>query len=146
MRTSLYAARQPRGLTPNINVTPLVDVVLVLLIIFMVVIPNVQDGKSIEMLAVRDADEMDADADPVIVTIDRDETFSLGEDDMPRDSVLTAVHAMHRQSPGRPVLVRGDVGLRYHVVRDLFADLQTMGVTNVALAVGKARQWEQEAT
>lgn len=146
MRTSMGPARRARGLTPNINVTPLVDVVLVLLIIFMVVIPNVQDGKSIEMFAVRDADEMDAEADPVIVTIDRDEIFSLGEDDMPRDSVLDSVRTMQGQSPERPVLVRGDITLRYHVVRDLFSDLQAMGVTNVALAVGKARQWQQEAS
>ncbi len=134
--------KRTKGLTPNINVTPLVDVVLVLLIIFMVVIPNVQDGKPIDMLQVREADEISADSEPAVVTISSDETFSLDEDDMSRDSVVASLRVVRSNDPSKPILIRGDTRVPYHVVRDFFAELQQMGFANIALAVGKAREWQ----
>lgn len=132
------------GLTPNINVTPLVDVVLVLLIIFMVVIPNVQDGKPIEMLEVVDADETPSDAEPIVVTIDAQQVFSLETDDLARNVVIASVRSMHTAEPRRPILVRGDSAVPYRVVRDFFSELQQAGVANIKLAVGKAREWNPE--
>ena len=77
------------GLTPNINVTPLVDVVLVLLIIFMVVLPDVSDsGKPVDLVKVRKADKPITDAEILTVTIDRDELYTLGEDDLGTDDAF----------------------------------------------------------
>jgi hypothetical protein len=61
MGAALDTGKGSKGVKPNINVTPLVDVVLVLLIIFMVIIPNMQDGKPIEMVNVFNPDP-DAEA------------------------------------------------------------------------------------
>jgi biopolymer transport protein TolR len=137
--------RGKRGLTPNINVTPLVDVVLVLLIIFMVVIPNMQDGKPIELVKVAKADKLEEAMEPLVVTIDRHQAFSLETDDMPRASVLARLKQAHAEHPRRRVLLRGDATLPYSVMRDFFRDVQEIGFTGVALAVGVGRQWSAES-
>lgn len=132
------------GIAPNINVTPLVDVVLVLLIIFMVVIPNVQDGKAIEMVQVQKADENADETEPLTVTIDGTEGFTYGTDDMPRNAVIGLLRNDFDRDPGQPVLIRADATLRYAVVRELFKDVQDVGFQQISLAVGVAREWDRE--
>jgi biopolymer transport protein TolR len=133
--------KRKRGLTPNINVTPLVDVVLVLLIIFMVVIPNMQDGKPIEMVKVAKADKLEDGLEPLVVTVDRHETFSFDNDDMPRAAALARLRDAYAENPRRRVLLRGDATLPYSVVREFFREVQELGFSGVALAVGVGREW-----
>ncbi len=133
------------GVAPNINVTPLVDVVLVLLIIFMVVIPNVQDGKAIEMVEVENADENADEAEPLTLTIDATEAFTYGPDDMPRNAVIGLLRDDYDRDPRQPVLIRADASLRYAVVRELFKDVQEVGFQQISLAVGVAREWDGDA-
>ncbi|MEM7159682.1 MAG: biopolymer transporter ExbD [Myxococcota bacterium] len=132
------------GVTPNINVTPLVDVVLVLLIIFMLVIPNVQnEGKPIEMVKVDAADTLSDDQEPIIVTIDRDEGYLVGADTMgSMTEASNAVLALAADNPRQRVLLRADALLPYKPVRELFASLREGGLLNVAIAVGVARNAE----
>ena len=132
------------GVTPNINVTPLVDVVLVLLIIFMLVIPNVQnEGKPIEMVKVEAADTISEDQEPIIVTIDRDEGYLVGADAMgSMTEASNAVLALAASNPRQRVLLRADALLPYKPVRELFASLREGGLLNVAIAVGVARNAE----
>ena len=126
------------GITPVINVTPLVDVVLVLLIIFMLVIPNVQEGRPIEMVKVDVADQLADDQEPIIVTVDRDEHYLVGTQELPLDGVVAEVVALTSDDPRQRVLLRADAALRYQPVRELLHELQAGGVTNVAFAVGVA--------
>jgi biopolymer transport protein TolR len=127
-------------IVPNINVTPLVDVVLVLLIIFMLVIPNVQnEGKPIEMIKVEAADRLADDQEPIIVTVDRAETYLVGAKELPRDAAVAEVVALAAANPRQRVLLRADAELNYKPIRELFGALQAGGVANVALAVGVAR-------
>lgn len=129
------------SITPNINVTPLVDVVLVLLIIFMLVIPNVQnEGKPIEMIKVDTADRLTDDQEPIIVTVDREEHYLVGATELSRDEAVAQVLATASASPKQRVLLRADAGLSYKPIRELFAALQAGGLVNVALAVGVARK------
>lgn len=131
------------GVAPDINVTPLVDVVLVLLIIFMVIIPNMQEGKTIDMIKVETADKPDDSVEPLAVTIDRNEVYTLGESDLPRGDVLESLEASFAQDPERRVLLRADATLPYKTVRDFFAEVQQIGFQNIALAVGVAREWSE---
>jgi len=136
-----------KGVTPNINVTPLVDVVLVLLIIFMLVIPNVQnEGKPIEMITVAAADELADDQEPIVITFDRDENVLVGEEPMATTSdAVQQVVAIASTNPRQRVLLRADARLRYEPVRTLFHELQQGGVVNIALAVGVARNTDELA-
>lgn len=132
------------SVTPVINVTPLVDVVLVLLIIFMVIIPNMQEGKTIEMMKVEIADALKADEPPITVTVSLEEVYTVEETDVSRESALQLLRAAYADDPKKKVLVRGDARLPYHTVRELFADVQEIGFGNVALAVGVNREWSEE--
>ncbi|MCX4241248.1 ExbD/TolR family protein [Paraliomyxa miuraensis] len=134
-------------IAPNINVTPLVDVVLVLLIIFMLVIPNVQnEGKPIEMVKVDAADELADDQEPIIVTVDRNETFLVGSQELPMDQAVREVLAQAAANPRQRVLLRADAKLPYRPVRELFHELQQGGLTNIALAVGVAKDGKELAS
>jgi biopolymer transport protein TolR len=132
------------SITPVINVTPLVDVVLVLLIIFMVIIPNMQEGKTIEMLRVQVADEVKTDEEPLTITISLEEVFTLEEQDLARADVLRSLRASYAENTRRKILLRGDTRLPYRVVREFFREVQEIGFANVALAVGVNREWSEE--
>lgn len=125
------------SITPNINVTPLVDVVLVLLIIFMLVIPNVQgEGKPIEMIKVEAADKLTDDEEPIIITVDRGESYLVGEHELSKEAAIQEVIALAQANPRQRVLLRADALLPYKPIRELFAGLQEGGLVNIALAVG----------
>ena len=136
-------ASNGKGVKPNINVTPLVDVVLVLLIIFMVIIPNMQDGKPIEMINVfhpdKDADEKD---EPLTITIDRTEGYHVDDRELPRANVLAELREVHARSAKRKLLIRADATLPYAKVREFFKEVQDIGFGGVALAVGTQRTWD----
>ncbi|MBK6922312.1 MAG: biopolymer transporter ExbD [Deltaproteobacteria bacterium] len=133
-----------RGIAPNINVTPLVDVVLVLLIIFMVVIPNMQDGKTIELLKVTAADKVDTENEPITLTVDRAEVCTYEKVDMSKDQCMAALRQAWSENPRRRVLLRGDATLPYRVMRGYFHEAQQIGFAGVSLAVGVGREWSSE--
>ncbi len=133
-----------RRIAPVINVTPLVDVVLVLLIIFMVIIPNMQDGKTIEMVKVSVADKNTDDVEPIAVTIDRNEACTFETTDMSQAACLDQLRASFAENPRRRVLLRGDATLPYRVMREFFRETQDIGFGGVSLAVGVAREWSEE--
>jgi biopolymer transport protein ExbD len=133
---------KPR-VAPNINVTPLVDVVLVLLIIFMVIIPNMQEGKTIEMIKVDVADKNADDVEPITITIDRNEVCTYDDTDMNSSDCLARLRAAFAENPRRRVLLRGDAVLPYRVMREFFREVQEIGFGGVSLAVGVAREWKE---
>jgi len=131
-------------IAPIINVTPLVDVVLVLLIIFMVIIPNMQDGKTIEMVKVTAADKNTDDQEPLSITIDRNEICSFDKIDMTTSACVAQLREEFAANPRRRVMLRGDSTLPYRVMRELFRETQEIGFGGVSLAVGVAREWSEE--
>ena len=137
------------GVKPDINVTPLVDVVLVLLIIFMVVLPAVQDAKSIELIEVKQADDAAADGEePVALTVSlegEEPVFTLVDVDMPREAVVQAAVDTWNQSPDLPLLLRVDARIKHKVVRSLVKDLRDAGLGAVNFAVaGQKEEWSGE--
>ena len=143
MAMAVDTGRSGKGVKPSINVTPLVDVVLVLLIIFMLIIPNMQDDKPIELINVMFPDkDPGAKEEPLVVTIDRAETYTMGDQDVTRAQAIAALKAVHATSPRRKVLLRGDARVPYRAVRTLFKEVQDIGFGGVSLAVGAQRKWD----
>jgi biopolymer transport protein TolR len=139
-----------KGVTPVINVTPLVDVVLVLLIIFMVVLPAVQGAKTIEMVEVADADETkdDGASEPLTLTValeNGEDVFTYGEDDLPRADAIAKLAADVQADPSQRVLLRIDAKVKHKTVRALVKDVRDAGVPALSFAVaGKKDEWSGE--
>lgn len=131
--------RAPRkGPSPDINVTPLVDVVLVLLIIFMVVAPKMEEGPSVELPRIRNAEQRaDTPEKPLVVVVTKDGTVFLdGQDDaVPPSDVSRELRALHEETPDRRVVVKGDRNARYAQVRAVFAACRDVGFKGVSLHV-----------
>ena len=123
----------------NINVTPMVDVMLVLLIIFMVITPMLQNKVSIDMAKVDNAVAMpDADKeDAIVVAVTRDGAFFLGQDRVAASELGTKVAAKLADKPGKTIYVRADARAQYKAVEDAIDDVRTAGVDEVGLLTQK---------
>src|SRR5262245_17801551 len=96
------------GVKNEINVTPLVDVVLVLLIIFMVVTPMLQRGKDVRLPQVSKPDEEKKDSDPLILSVTTDKSIWIESTQYAEDKVQEQVEKELQAQPGRPILLKGD--------------------------------------
>src|SRR5215475_13328215 len=99
----------------DINVTPMADVMLVLLIIFMVVTPMLQKGQSVELAKTKnpiDMKEADRD-DSVIIAITRDGKFYLGQDKVNADDLTTKVNDLLLTKLDKKVFVKSDSRAKY---------------------------------
>ena len=119
----------------EINVTPLVDVMLVLLIIFMVTAPLLVAGVPIDLPESR-AGALDQQAEPVQVAIDG--TGAITVDDVPvAETALAAklmeIAAQHAPAEGRRIYLRADRGLDYGRVMSVMGELNRAGLNRVAL-------------
>jgi biopolymer transport protein TolR len=122
----------------EINVVPYIDVMLVLLVIFMVTAPLLQQGIEIDLPQASAQPVPPQDLDPVVVGVDAQGAYYLtigaGKAE-PTDlqSLLTKVAAIIRRNPQTPVLVRGDKAVPYGEVVAAMSYLQQAGVPKVGL-------------
>ncbi len=124
---------------PEINVTPLVDVVLVLLIVFMVIAPQLEHGERVELPSVTRPDDAQKSAsmDPVTVTLAASGALYLEKELVSADDLEGRLAELHRASPERKVVLKGDATVPYGKVRSLFARVQKQGFPGCALLVEK---------
>jgi len=136
------------GVLPDINVTPLVDVVLVLLIIFMVVAPRLEQDVPVELPGIFNPDpEVKAQVDPLKVSVARSGDIYVGDVQLDLESAVAQLAAEHAADPYRRLVLRADAGLRYGQVRELFAKAQQVGFPGIGLQVGERhRAGETDAT
>ncbi|HSP18730.1 MAG TPA: biopolymer transporter ExbD [Myxococcaceae bacterium] len=125
------------GIKSDINVTPLVDVVLVLLIIFMVVTPMLQRGKDVKLpTAVKQKNSAeDKSQDPMIVSVTADKQIWLEKDPMTDDALKQALGGKLAAEPWKPILVKGDQSLTFGDVRRVLKDAQDAKAKSVKLGV-----------
>jgi biopolymer transport protein TolR len=117
----------------EINVTPLVDVMLVLLIIFMISAPLLNVAVPVE-LPQTEASAVDASDDPVVVSVQRDGQIFVGESEVGFDRLVLAVaEAGGEGARERPVSVRGDGQAPYQAVARVMARLSSAGFTKLNL-------------
>ena len=116
----------------EINVTPLVDVMLVLLIVFMVSAPLLTVGVPVE-LPKTEAGAMEEQTEPVTVSIRSDGRIFVQEDEAPFAELGARLTAVAGTGKDKPVYVRADAGARYERVAQVMARLQAAGFTSIGL-------------
>jgi biopolymer transport protein TolR len=123
----------------NINVTPMVDVMLVLLIIFMVITPMLQNKVSVDMAKVDNPTAMpDADKeDAIVVAITRDGGVFLGQDKVAVSELGARVRDKLTDKPGKTIFIRADARAQYRAVEDAIDAVRTAGVEDVGLLTQK---------
>ena len=126
-------------ISSNINVTPMVDVMLVLLIIFMVITPMLQNKVAVEMAKVDNAVAMpDADKeDAVVVAVTRDGGVFLGQNKVALSDLTVQVQKRIADRPTKTVYVRADSRAQYRAFEDAIDAVRTAGVDDVGLLTQK---------
>jgi biopolymer transport protein ExbD/biopolymer transport protein TolR len=126
----------------NINVTPMVDVMLVLLIIFMVVTPMLQHGMQVDQLArtnnpreMPDADKEDA----VLIAVMKDGKVFLGTDQIAPDQLTQKVKDRVASRTDKTVFIKSDARAKYGTVVDVVDNVRSAGVDQVGLLTEQKR-------
>jgi len=126
---------------PTMNVTPLVDVVLVLLIIFMVVIPMMDKSAPVELPQIKNADaEAKGKTDPFTLSLTQSGALYFENDPLDRSSFARRLREENRREPARRLVLRADRAARYGDVRKLFKDCQEIGFPGVSLRVSERKR------
>ena len=123
----------------NINVTPMVDVMLVLLIIFMVITPMLQNKVSITLAQVANPTNMpDADKeDAIVVAITRDGAVYLGQNKVDPADLGRQVRDKLADKTDKTIFIRADQRAQFKAVEDAIDDIRTAGVETVDLLTQK---------
>jgi biopolymer transport protein ExbD len=124
---------------PEMNVTPLVDVVLVLLIIFMVILPAAVSDMNLELVKMENPDEeQKGEPEPYVLSIDVDGRLYLDDYAVQKAQLADHLRAANANDPTKKLVLRGDHRLKYEQVRDVMAIVQEVGFPGVALRATKA--------
>jgi biopolymer transport protein TolR len=116
----------------EINVTPLVDVMLVLLIIFMVTAPLMTSGVSVD-LPKTNAQPLNSDSEPLTVTIKADGSIFLQDQAIDISDIVAKLQAITKDNADRRIFVRGDKDLAYGRIMEVMGTITQGGFTKVAL-------------
>lgn len=119
-------------LMSEINVTPFVDVMLVLLIIFMVAAPLLTVGVPVELPKTQ-AKALNAETQPITVSIKRDGQVYLQETEIPLDEVVAKLEAIARAGYDQRIFIRGDGTAAYGTVLKVMARISAAGFNNIGL-------------
>jgi biopolymer transport protein TolR len=128
-RTKLRARRPPMH---DINVTPMVDVMLVLLVIFMITAPLLTVGVPVD-LPRASAPNLRGSDEPLAITIDARGRLFLMETEIKPEELAPRLIAITRGAPDRRIFVRGDQAIAYGRVMEVMGMISAAGFTRVAL-------------
>ncbi len=132
---ALAKREEGKKVNSNINVTPMVDVMLVLLIVFMVITPMLQKGVSVDMAKVNSPTPMpDADKeDSLLVAIMRDGQIYFGTDRIKVDDLTAKVKDRLANKVDKRVFIKADARAKYGNVVDVVDNVRSAGVDDVGL-------------
>lgn len=120
------------GLNAEINVTPLVDVMLVLLIVFMVAAPLLSVGVPIE-LPKTDAKSLPSQTEPITISVNSDGEIFIQETEIALEDVATRLIAISNNGYDERIYLRGDGKVDYEAVMKVMASVNAAGFSNLGL-------------
>jgi biopolymer transport protein ExbD/biopolymer transport protein TolR len=133
-RRGLATKHRPKGLVrAEINVTPLVDVVLVLLIIFMVITPMIVRGVSVDLPITSHHDRKPDDNKDLVVSINSSGDVYLNADKISIDRLTTSVQEERRRHPEKGIFFKADHRIRYGTARAAMEAIHRAGIEDVQI-------------
>jgi biopolymer transport protein TolR len=130
-----------KGVKAEINVTPMVDVVLVLLIIFMVITPMLQRGKDVQLpKAMKVDDEKKGGADPIVISVTPDKRIFIESDAYDDEGFQSELQKKLISNPGQRILLKGDSSLTFDDVRRVMNLARKSGAKSIALGVEEVKK------
>ncbi len=122
-----------RGSMSDINVTPLVDVMLVLLVIFMVTAPLLTQGVEIDLPEPTAAPPPEPTDETVILSVDEQLVYRIGDESYSREELPAALRELGRARPDAPVFLRAEPKVPYRHVAFMLAAAKREGIPRVGL-------------
>ena len=127
-----------KGPTSDINITPFVDICLVLLIVFMVVTPMLQEGLAINLPEASNTEKKEDDEEnAIVVKMTGPRSVYIQKKQIPREQYLAEMTEVHDRMPEKPVLIKADKTLAYGDVRKLMIDTNEAGFATISLVTEK---------
>lgn len=123
---------QKSGLLAEINVTPFVDVMLVLLIIFMVTAPMLTQGLDVDLPQTKTVDALPTDADHMILSIKKDGTMALDEYVVTFEELQGHLKRLVKDK-NKSLFLRGDQGVAYGVVVRAMGEIKAAGIEQLGI-------------
>jgi len=140
-----FEAGRRGSLVSQINVTPMVDVMLVLLIIFMVTAPIIQQGVEVSVPKVRAA-ALPGEEQQFVVSITRASEVYLNDAKLSPDQLTDKLRAIAIERPDREVFVRADEEVAYGVVIRTMAAIKAAGIQNVGMVTEMPASESEQGT
>jgi biopolymer transport protein TolR len=117
----------------EINVTPMVDVMLVLLIIFMVTAPMMVSGVDLELPGTDAAPMAKTEEKPLVISVTKAGEIFLMEETIAPDALFAKAAALKQAQPKLDIVIRGDKSANYGIMMQVIADINRAGFTNISL-------------
>lgn len=121
-----------KGMMSEINVTPLVDVMLVLLIMFMVTAPLMQQGIEVD-LPKTSSTGVEVNDEPFILVINSDRRITISKSPVQIDSLREKLKAIFKNRKNKQVYVQADRKVDYGIVAEVMAEIRSAGILNIGL-------------
>lgn len=122
-----------RGFHANINMTPMIDVLLVLIIIFMVITPTNSHGLKTLVPQQESGIAPEAPSDDIVVTVNGDRTVSINQEQVALADLSDRLRRLYANHPGHPLFVRGGKTLEFQHVAEVIDIARGAGLDRVAL-------------
>ena len=132
MNVSTSSGRRTRTTLAEINVVPLVDIMLVLLIIFMVAAPMIQQGVDVSLPKMV-ATELPADSDLLVITVHRTGRVFVGKTRVSMDSLAHKLGAIYERKVNKEAFLRADKDVPYGVVVRVMAEAKKAGIERLGM-------------
>jgi biopolymer transport protein TolR len=126
------SSNKSRMVLSEINVTPLVDVMLVLLVVFMITAPMMQQGIDIQLPKTA-ASGIETKSEPMIITIKQNNVILINDTKVSMESVREKIKGVFKTRKDKQVYIKADKKVDYGTVAEVIADVKAAGIENVGL-------------